>query len=422
MPQPDGSNTCCDCPARASPCDDCVTSTCPLPDGDCPHALCVEFKLDSNDTSDGELITLSGFGSSFTGFGFYFDGTDWNIFGFGGGFASLTAVDPYETWHSLVLQITDNGDGTIHVQWSVDDVPGEALDMPWDVCAIASELDIGAVFGSGAAHRTFRLVSLIGNPDIPEGDFNFPSEAFDGFVSGATIDGDGNLRIDSVDEDAYAIHYTGLKIICELGCNCCRGVAGFGFSDITEINNIDVTYDFSATYDGEGEACDAYTTSGSHTFNFVRIPFVNSYGSGYEFKLSIQGDGGDGCFLGFASNHFSPAGVRFEFTGPPADNTVYAFVLDRIAQNIIYDADCFSGTIEFCFDGGSVNSWRQVTVDPDVICGALACGVQDGMDCAITGIPWNGADFTSMRGTYSAENTCTLPHGSMHVSVTMVIT
>lgn len=46
MPQPDGSNTCCDCPDRAGPCDDCGgTSPCCFSDGSC-QMLTVEECLD----------------------------------------------------------------------------------------------------------------------------------------------------------------------------------------------------------------------------------------------------------------------------------------------------------------------------------------------------------------------------------------
>ncbi len=204
--------------------DDCCCAEpptgCVLPSsGECPHSICFEIKLDSNDTSDGNFSDL--LSGSFIGS--FFDGVDWWVFG-NGNFSTLTAIDPYDTWHSFVIQITKLTDTDIRVNWSVDGVAAPSFD---DTVGASPSFDdtfrVGADFGTGAAHRSMRNIILLGNPDTPEEDFIFPTDSFDSFTAGASVIGD-ELRIDGTGDQ----HATkDLAPAYSLSCKCNSSCVGY---------------------------------------------------------------------------------------------------------------------------------------------------------------------------------------------------
>lgn len=411
-----------------APCTPFLCVNCPLPEGDCPHSICAEFMLDSEDTSTGDIIHFSSDAFD-TGdrMGFYFDGTNWNLYVqiFDSTFVSdaILAVDPFETWHSATIQITYTGSNTIHIAWEVDGVTS-SFDATWMNC-YGTTLKIGtSFFGSGDAHRTIRSVSLLVSPSHPpteNASFNFPSAPFDSLTTGASIVG-GQLRIDSVGGiDAYGEKDFVPGI--DIQCCCCAG-----FRDVTEITGFDLTYDFSGSYPSYGDpptipTCPGWSVSGTHIFSFTRINLADTFDDDQlQFKMWVSSLE-DGCLLNIVGNHFSPSGIRFNF---PA-GSVCSLIVDVPSFEITNPVDRCEGigSISFNVADGSVSVWHNegeicrcpdpntpgCTTEEDCFndecstgprCAEVFCGP----GAPMVSIPFNIFDLSSIIGTYSSENTC----------------
>lgn len=220
-------------------------SGCGLPVGDCPHSVCVQFKLDGDDTSNQDIVEF--FADVFGhGWGFFYEDGNWNMYGFN--FAedttgSLAASDVFDTWHALSVQMRTSGT-VVTVQWSVDGVSGTSFDTYWHG-TLAGTLRCGAFSGSGDAHRTIRCVTVLANPATDEQDFNFPPGSFDSFVGGAAIVG-GQLRIDSTAADVYADKFLSPAYSVECTGACCVG----------ETCTVTSEADCTGIYQGDGTVCD----------------------------------------------------------------------------------------------------------------------------------------------------------------------
>jgi hypothetical protein len=384
-----------------------------LPDGSCPHSVCCEFKLDSGDTSNQDIVELTGSGA---GWGFYFDGSSWQFYGFSDGTSALSATDPFDTWHRLVVDMTSAGSNTLHIDWSVDGVPGPSLNITWSDCVLGQLFDVGAISGSGEAHRTIRVADLSGNTDRGESNFLFPTDAFTSLAGGATIDGSGFLRIDSTDTDSYGEFVTGLNMICE--CKCPR--------DVSEINSISVNIsisgkkgktpdDFCSDHGGppcnsdcgdEGDPCIAPwgPKNFSHSWTFIRIPHDQDFSPpALEFKLYTTTDTEGCCHVGFAISPSSVSTAQACEGGTPNEFELSA---SSVSIDFSYHSDgCTAGFSTstggtarvVASSGGIVRNCSE----PDT-CAVALCG-----HTLITGyiIPWSLTDFSTLAGTNSESFT-----------------
>jgi hypothetical protein len=203
-------------------------SGCMLPDGDCPHTVCIDVQLDAEDDTDGDVIDFLNSGDSTniiavfptvgtTGWELYGGSPETDIF--------ISTPDPRGDGlvHHISVTLTRVDDSTVAATLTVDGTSSSA-NLTIDTAASTNydQLLIGSnnrTLGT-ASHRTVKCASLLANPGSTEEEFNFPPDSFDSLTSGASIVA-GALRVDS-SSDAYGTKGfdPAYDLICAQTCTC----------------------------------------------------------------------------------------------------------------------------------------------------------------------------------------------------------
>jgi hypothetical protein len=416
---------------------------CPLPDGECVAAVCFELYLDATDTADADFFDMSGPGG---GMGVYFDGVSWQVYADTN--ATLAATDPFSTWHAFKFKFKKEIDLSVSVTWTVDDVPGPTFNLAaaGATNAVFDSVQFGAQFtGNGnPKHRSIRNIRT--TSDGAGFEFSFPPDSFDSLNGGASIDVDGNLRIDSTnpsidDYGAKAVH---------LNANCCASSCPEtpGWRDCSEVTGFSVTFNITGHADDLGDpsippclpptCCPGYDVTESHTFNFTRIDRAVPLATSSQFWLFVQHNFGDACNL-FMTRLSSD--VRWDF---PITDGVCGLILGPATFGGAGSLEdpCGGGTASAdvtagvtldrcqCHDGADPDNITDCTgcgsdpacVDPLTpvgFCNELACALPSDAFADIG--TWQPGDVSGIKGSHSASNTCTFTNPPDGLSGTITV-
>lgn len=335
MPQPDSGDTCCDCPDRESPCDDCDAADC----AECSLsrcALCFEIKLESGDDFDGDMALITN-GTTFIET--FITGTGpWDFNVIGPGATDSIAVDPlYGVWHSVKLEFFKVSATQVGINFAVN---GSSVSITINTSATNFDtLQIGNIFGgAGGVNRLYRCVKLKGTSE-----FTFPPDSFDSFVGSASIVDDMLQCIGSGDS------YAEKSLATDFDPHCCNDytIDFIASSSGTVVSGLlcgggDV--DMSASGSGSCptictlECSTEFIPCCGETCGGVCGPFT----AGVTFRARLVLSGGD---------YFLHLDVSFQDAGCLTGSTIGGD--DRLIDNLGPDP---TGTFNYVFDDSNTST------------------------------------------------------------------